>query len=223
VNGALHSEIAAIPAERLIAEAGHLRPLPQLRPALMAGVARKVDRLACVRFGSARYSVPHTLVGAEVTVAPEGGEIVVAHQGQEVARHRLVAPGEVAILDEHYGGPRPGLARSPRPRTPAERAFLFLGEPAEHFLVAAAAAGTQRLPSEIAGILALEAAFGRDLVMGALERAHQFRRYRAADVRAILAAGAGAPEVVGPGAPLGLVLPVAPSRALSAYAPGRRP
>ena len=223
VNGALHSEIAAIPGERLSAEAEHLRPLPELRPALMAGVARKVDRLACVRFGSARYSVPHALVGCEVTVAPEGGEIVIAHQGQEVARHRLVAPGEVAILDEHYGGPRLGLARSPRPRTPAERAFLFLGEPAERFLVAAAAAGTQRLPSEIAGILALEAAFGRELVVGALERAHQFRRYRAADVRAILAAGAGAPEVVGPGAPLGLALPVAPSRALSAYAPWSRP
>lgn len=223
VNSSVHSEIAAIPAERRLAEAEHLRPLPELRPAIMAGVARKVDRLACVRFGSARYSAPHALVGAEVLVAAEGGQIVIRHQGYEVARHRLVAPGEVAICDEHYGGPRPGPARSPRPRTSAERAFLALGAEAERFLVAAAAAGTQRLPSEIVEILGLEAAHGRDLLMGALERAHQFRRFRAADVRAILAAGAGVGEVVAPGAPLTLALPAAPGRPLSAYASWSRP
>lgn len=149
VNGRLHSEIAAIPAERLIAEQEHLRPLPELRAPLMAGVTRKVDRLSCVRLGSARYSVPHTLVGHEVLVAAEEGQIVIRHQGHEVARHTLLAPGGVAIADEHYGGSRPGPSRSPRPRTSAERAFLGLGEPAERFLVAAAAAVTPRLGSEI--------------------------------------------------------------------------
>jgi hypothetical protein len=223
VNAAVHSEIAAIPAERLLAEAEHLRPLPQLRPALVGGVARKVDRLSCVRFGSARYSVPCALVGQEVMVAPEGSEIVVAHQGHEVARHRLVAPGQVAIADEHYGGPRPAPARGPRPRTDAERAFLALGEPAERFLVAAAAAGTQRLPSEIAQILALQAAFGREALTGALQRAHRFRRYRAADVRAILAAGPGVAEMVAAGAPLSVELPAAPARPLSAYSAWSRP
>ena len=223
VNAALHSEIAAIPAERLVAEAEHLRPLPELRAASAAGVARKVDRLACVRLGSARYSVPHALVGAQVLVAAEEGQIVIRHQGQEVARHRLVAPGEVAICDEHYGGPRPGPARAPRPRTSAERAFCALGEPAERFLVAAAAAGTQRLPSEIAEILGLEAAFGRDLLVGALQRALRFGRYRAADVRAILLAGAGVAEIAAAGTPLQLELPAAPARPLAAYAPWSRP
>jgi len=223
VNTRVHSEICAIPAERLVAEQEHLRPPPELRPALMAGVARKVDRLACVRFGSARYSVPHALVGHEVLVAPEEGQIVVAHQGHEVARHRLVAPGEVAICDEHYGGPRPEPARSPRPRTSAERAFLALGAEAERFLVAAAAAGTQRLPSEIAEIGALEAAYGREVLVDALERAHRFRRYCASDVRAILVAGAGVAEIVAAGAPLTLALPAASARPLSAYAPWSRP
>ena len=32
-------------------------------------VTRKVDRLSCVRFGSARYSVPHRLIGATVHCA----------------------------------------------------------------------------------------------------------------------------------------------------------
>jgi len=223
VNGRVHTEIVAIPAERLVLESEHLRPLPELRAALMAGVARKVDRLACVRLGSARYSVPHALVGAEVLVAPEGDQIVIRHQGHEVARHALVAPGQVAIRDEHYGGPRQGPARSPRPRTSAERAFLALGPEAERFLVAAAAAGTPRLPSEIAEILGLEAAFGRDLVVGAIERAHRFRRYGASDVRAILAAGSGVAQIVPAGVALTLALPTASGRPLSAYAPARRP
>jgi len=223
VNAQLHSEIQAIPAERLLTERAHLRPLPGLRPALWAGAARKVDRLACVRFGSARYSVPHALVGEEVLVATEGGEVVVRHQGLEVARHRCVAPGEVAICDGHYGGPRPAPARAPRPRTTAERAFLSLGEEAERFLVAAAAAGTQRLPSEVAEIVALEAAFGREALVGALGRAHQFHRYTASGVRAILTAGPGVAGVVAAGAPLALELPVAKGRPLSAYAAWSRP
>jgi transposase len=223
VNAALHSEIAAIPAERLLVEQEHLRPLPELRPALVAGVARKVDRLGCVRLGSARYSVPHALVGAQVMVAPDGEQIVIRHEGHEVARHTLVAPGGVAICDEHYGGPRPGLARSPRPRSSAERAFLALGEPAERFLIAAAAAGTPRLSSEIAAILDLRAAFGAEALMGALERAQRFDRYRAADLRAILVAGAGVAEVVAPGAPLQLELPSPAARPLAAYAHWSRP
>src|SRR5262249_10602934 len=69
VNGRIHSEIAAVPVERLVVERERLRPLPSLRPAVRAGEVRKVDRLATVRFGSARYSAPHALVGTEVTVA----------------------------------------------------------------------------------------------------------------------------------------------------------
>jgi hypothetical protein len=60
-------------------------------------------------------------------------------------------------------------------------------------------------------------------VVGALERAHRFRRCRAADVRAILAAGAGAPELVAPGAPLTLALPATAARPLSDYAAWSRP
>lgn len=218
VNNQMHSEIAAIPAERLVSEAEHLRPLPQLRPALTAGVARKVDRLSCVRLGSARYSVPHALVGHRVMVATEGVEIVISHDGREVARHRLVAPGEVAILDEHYGGARPGPARNPRPRTSAEQAFCALGPQAERFLIGAAAAGTPRLAGEITQITGLEAAFGREALVGALARAHRFGRYRAADVRAVLAAGPGVAQLTGPGTPLQLELPTAAARPLSAYA-----
>jgi len=59
VNAATHAEIAAIPLERLIVERELLQPLPSLRLQIgAAAVLRKVDRLSCVRYGSARYSVP---------------------------------------------------------------------------------------------------------------------------------------------------------------------
>ena len=101
LNGRPHSETCAVPAERLVRGREALRALPSLRPPLRQGELRKVDRLACVRFGSARYSLPHTLVRKQVELLALGGEVVIVHEGREVARHRLVAPGEVSLKDEH--------------------------------------------------------------------------------------------------------------------------
>ncbi len=218
VNGRVHSEVAAVPAERLVVERERLRPLPSLRPAVRVGEVRKVDRLATVRFGSARYSVPHTLVGTEVTVAALEGEVVIRQGAAEVARHALVGPGEVALRDEHYGGARPRPSRAVRPRTAAEVAFLGLGPIAEAFLRAAAAAGTARLEAELGEIAGLAGAWGREALVKALDRATRFRRFRAADVRAILVAGAGVPTPTAAGAPLVADLPAVPVRPLSAYA-----
>ena len=63
VNGVMHSEICAVPAEQLVIERELLAPLPSLRASIGRLVTRKVDRLSCVRFGSARYSVPVRLIG----------------------------------------------------------------------------------------------------------------------------------------------------------------
>src|SRR5262249_56672366 len=117
-----------------------------------------------------------------------------------VAGRGLVAPGEASVLDDRYGGARPDRpGRAPRPSTAAERAFLALGPPAEAFLKGAAAAGVTRLGVELAELAALEAAHGRAVLVAALERAVAFRRWRAADVRSILAAGTGTPQPTGPG------------------------
>jgi hypothetical protein len=54
-------------------------------------------------------------------------------------------------------------------------------------------------------------------LVAALHRAVAFRRFRAADVRSILAAGAGTPQPCPAGEALILDLPVAPTRSLDAY------
>jgi transposase len=219
VNERSHSEIAAVPLERLATERELLRPLPSLRPPLRAGEPRKVDRTGMVRFGSARYAVGSELVGKVVDVRAEDGSIVIADQGAEVVRHGAVAPGEVALggFADRFRRPRRGV----RPRTVAELALLGLGETGEAYLRAAAAAGTLRLEGELTQIIDLEAAWGRAALGQALERAVRFRRFKAVDIRAILAAGSGVPTATAAGAQLALELPAVPERPLSAYAPAR--
>lgn len=220
VNGQRHSEICAVPAERLEDERPLLRPLPTLRPCFSRSVTRKVDRLSCVRFGSGRYSVPTKLIGRPVEVQVLGTEVRVLHFGEVVATHDLVAPGEASVKDEHYGGPRRVAERRPRPRTAAEKAICGLGEVGGAFIKCAAAAGVTRLGAELADIAALEASHGRDPLVAALGRAVSFGRFRAADVRSILAAGKGAPRPSVAGEALVVDLPKVPVRRLAEYASG---
>ena len=122
VNWRAHSEICAVPAERLEAERPLLRLLPSLRPSFGRVATRKVDRLSCVRLGSARYSVPTKLIGWSVDVEVAGNEVKLSHFGEVVAAHTLVAPGQASLKDEHYGAaagpPNAALGPAVRPKKP---------------------------------------------------------------------------------------------------------
>ena len=130
---------------------------------MSSGETRKVDHLSTVRLGAARYSVPHRLRGEQVQVLVDGDEVRVLHRGGEVALHRLQPPGGASIADEHYPSGARGT-RPLRPRHPAEVRFLELGEVAERYLRAAAAAGTPRLRLQLERVLELERSHGRELV-----------------------------------------------------------
>ena len=221
VNAVVHSETCAVPDQRLAQEVVLFTALPSLQ--LSVGPepeSRKVDRLSCVRFASARYSVPTRFIGARVILQPGQGRMLIIDpvSGEVVAEHALVAPGEVSVLDAHYGGPRPVPGRSPRPRTVAEQLFCDLGPAAVQFLVGSAAAGNTRLSGDIDVLLDLHAAHGKDTFLAAVHRAVVFKRWRAADVRSILAAGAGSPTPRDRGQALVLDLPSLTPRSLSDYA-----
>jgi hypothetical protein len=222
VNAVMHSEICAVPAERLEQERPLLGVVPSLRCAIgPKPISRKVDKLSCVRFGSARYSVPNRLIGASVLIVVIQGRVQVLEplSGEIVAEHVLVAPGETSIADEHYGSTRPDTPRrAPRAKSAVEHQFLALGEVAEQFLLGAAAAGVSKLPTELAQLLTLYAAHGHDALIAALARAVAFRRWRADDVRSILAAAGAAPKPRPAGQALVLTLPSVPTRSLSDYA-----
>ena len=185
VNGEVHYETRARPAERLEVERALFRALPAARPAVACGELRKVDRLATVRLFSARYSVPHRLVGEIVQVQASDRDVVIMHRGVPVAEHALLAPGEASIADAHYPTPAPTGVRALRPRTASEHAFLALGPQAEDYLRAAAAAGTARLHERLGEALALARTRGEEQTRAALGRATAFGRFAHGDLASI--------------------------------------
>lgn len=223
VNATLHSEIVAVPVDRLATEVDLLTGLPSLRLAIgPAPVTRKVDKMSTVRVGSARYSVPNRLIGTSVGVLVDGPRVQVIDVDTDVvyAEHPLTAPGQASILDDHYGGPRPATpVRAIRPRTSAEKEFCALGPAAEAFIAGAAGAGHTRLGPELAELNTLTAAHGQAAMVAALERAVAFSRWKASDVRSILAAGAGVPTPRQAGDALVVDLPTSTGRSLTDYAP----
>jgi transposase len=222
VNAVVHSEICAIPAERLVKELEVMGTLPSLRASIGKLVVRKVDRLSCVRFGSARYSVPTIHIGCQVELVAQDGRVLIIFLGEIIATHDLVAPGETSILDEHYGGPRPMPTRAVRPKTSAEKAFCALGPAAESFIKGAAAHGITSLKGDLDELAQMEAAHGKAVLLAALERAASFGRFRAHDVRSIIAAGTGVVRPAVPGEALIVELPLVPTRSLSDYAIGEQ-
>ena len=181
---------------------------------------RKVDRLSCVRFGSARYSVPTRHIGRQVEVRVVDGQLQVILLGAIIATHALVPPGETSIDDDHYGGPRPATPAGGPPKTPAEIAFCALGPAAVAFIKAAAAAGERQTGSRSRRT--------RRPGGGARPRRPD-RRARTGchlrpvpgrDVRSILAAGTGVARPTRPGEALIVELPSVATRPLSDYAIG---
>ncbi len=122
VNARTHSQTCAVPDQRLAAERDVLGPLPSLRPPLRRGEPRKVDRLATVRFGSARYSVPARLVGMTVEVAADDRQVVICHHDAEVARHPSSPQAKPPSVTTTTAGPGAGPpGRSGRAARPSRR------------------------------------------------------------------------------------------------------
>jgi hypothetical protein len=222
VNSVEHSEICAIPNERLAVERKLFSALPTLRATIGKIVIRTVSKLSCVRFGSARYSVPMSHIGREVELRVRDGVITIVLGEEVIAEHLVVPPGETSIDDAHYGGPRPLPTRAVRPKSAAEKAFCGLGPAAVAFIKGAAAHGMTGLARDLDELCQLEAIHGREPVIAALERAVAFSRFRAADVASILAAGHGAPRPTPAGEALIIELPSVPVRSLSDYAIGEQ-
>lgn len=218
VNGREHSEICAIPNERLETERELLRGLPSARPRIGRVELRKVDKLSTIRVASVRYSVPSGLVGARVEAVTYDSQVRIYDlDGELVAQHPQLAAGEASILDEHYPTPRKAPSRGPRARTDIEKTFLSLGEAAETFITAGAAAGMTLLAKHIDRIVTeLIPAHGEEAVAKALDRAARFGRFRADDVASILAIGP-IPDAVEPGEQMVVDLPSAEVRGFAAY------
>ena len=104
-DGDLHRQIAGRPgtvAEQHAAERPMLRALPGRFDTTEATVVR-VDAKALITVRQNRYSVPVALAGLRVSAAVGAREIVVSHQGRQVARHeRLHGRFATRAVLDHY-------------------------------------------------------------------------------------------------------------------------
>ena len=222
VNGRVHRETCAVPAQRLQVERSRLHPVPDAPHTAALGTTRVVSTDQTIRFGSVRYSTPPGLAGAEVWVRADGDELVAvadlaalplrpawAGDGPpglaEVARHRLSTPGNPRIDLAHYpdhpqqpdGTPRPPRVKA---ATSGEEAFLAIGDGARAWLTEAAAAGASRVRAKMAGAVELAALAGTAAVDAALGTAALAGRFGDGDLLSITgfqaAAPAGGPAAV---------------------------
>lgn len=192
VNNRVHRETGKTPAARLTIERETLHRVPHAPFALAAGEQRLVDEGQTVRFGSVRYSTPPGHVGTYVYCRVVGEELVITADTAagltEIARHRTSTPGNPRINDTHYPnhpGGRAITAPRPRPRTPAEIAFLQIGPGAERWLTDAAATGAARIRAKMGHALELAALLGSDVIDTALDMAAEAGRFSDGDLASI--------------------------------------
>jgi hypothetical protein len=190
VNGRVHRETNARPADRLEAERGLLHPVRTEGFTAVFGVSRAVSWSCTVSWGNARYSVPHAHADTRVWVRADGDELVVTAVGDsgpvEVCRHRLVSAGQTSIVEAHYPPRRDPLQRVPRAAKPGEAAFLRIGTGASQWLVEAAATGTRGIETKMADAVSLCSIYGADTVDVALGAAAVAGRFAEPDLLSIL-------------------------------------
>jgi transposase len=191
VNAREHRETRRPPIELLADERQRLHPVPDEPYTVAFGLTRVVDDESTIRYGSARYSVPHQLVTERVWVRVDDEELVVVHLSpagaREVARHRLTTPGNPRIDPAHYPE-RTTDPLHPRPKaaSPDETAFLEIGGGAERWLILAAAAGAERIRTKIRRATELAALVGVTSVDRALGLAAEAGRFADGDLESIL-------------------------------------
>ena len=192
VNTRSHRITRRPPVDMLAEEHEHLHRLPRVPHTVCFGETRKVNWQSLISFGGALYSVPCELVDERVWVRTDGRELMVVHVDgpagpREVARHALTTPGRPAICGEHYPArPAGALDRKPRARSGDERAFLALGEGAERWLIAAAAAGAARVRRKLVQAVELAKLHGPEPVCRALATCAEAGRFADGDLEAIL-------------------------------------
>jgi transposase len=192
VNSRPHAITKRVPAEALETERTLLHPVPADPYTVAHGESRAVSWSQTISFRGARYSLPAPWRNLRVWVRIAGDDVVVVgDRGAglvEVARHRLVGPGDASIRDEHYPDhPTGPLDRQPKATNRSEAAFLAIGPGAGTWLIEAAAIGARHIEARMAEAVALAVIHPAALVDEALGAAAIAGRFAAGDLESILA------------------------------------
>jgi transposase len=183
-NVRVHQATGQRPVDRFELERPYLRALPPLPFDTDEIVATMVNAHARVRFDGNRYSLPPDYVGKPVTIRACAELVRILHEGHEVARHpRSYGRGQWICQSEHR---LQAIQRRRRVRGhQLEDAFDALGEVAREFHLKLQARPV-KTTIHLRRLLNLVRLYGRDDVLAAIARAHQYQTYDAAYVETIL-------------------------------------
>jgi len=192
-NGRPHAVTRRRPVDMLAEEREHLHAVPAAPYTVAFGESRAVSWSSTIAFRGARYSVPHLHRDTRVWVRVTGDHVVITASGPdgavEIARHRLVGPGQASIIDEHYPPRRSDpLHKQPKATSPDEAAFLAIGDGAAAWLIEAAAIGARQIEARMADAVALTRLVEAARVDEALGLAAMAGRFAAGDLESILTA-----------------------------------
>jgi hypothetical protein len=190
-NTRIHTVTRERPADRLVRELEVLHRVPDAPYTAAFGETRAVTWSSTISFRGARYSVPHTWMGARVWVRVSGDEIIITAEvddaATEIARHRVVGSGEASILDAHYPPRRDTPIRVPKATSRFEQSFLEIGKGAHEWLIEAAGQGVRGIESRMGDAVALTKEQDRAAVDEALRTAAAVGRFAPGDLESILA------------------------------------
>lgn len=97
-----HRRVGAIVADAWRVERGFLRALPDPPPRTERHGEARITRDGFCRVGDVDYSVPPGLVGRRVQLRSSLTEVVVFHEGRQIARHRRsYVPADVVLAPAH--------------------------------------------------------------------------------------------------------------------------
>jgi transposase len=183
-NVRLHDVTKERPVDRFGKEQGLLRPLSAAPFNTDEMVSVLVNSHARVSFDGNRYSVPPELVGKTALLRASGGEVRVIYQGNQVACHpRGYDRGQLIRHPDH--DLRALQLRRRVRATEVEHNFDALGEEARKFHLE-----LRRRPVKtsvhLRRLLKLVPIYGRQDVVAAIARAHEYQTYDAAYVETIL-------------------------------------
>lgn len=110
-----HRRVGSVVGDAWKVERGFLRALPELRPDTDRRGEARITRDGFVRICDVDYSVPPGLTGRRVQTRTSLTEVIVTHEGHQIASHRRsFVPADVVLAPEHARALR--LAREARQR-----------------------------------------------------------------------------------------------------------
>lgn len=183
-NVRLHQSTKQRPVDRFQEERSLLRPLPTLAFPMDEMVSVVVSSHARVKFEGNRYSVPPETARKTLLLRASDTHVRILDQGREVACHaRCYERGQLLCQTPHQ---LEALKLRRRLRAHhVENTFDALGEEAQQFHLELRRRPVKSLV-HLRRLLHLVRLYGRQEVLAALKRAHEYQTYDAAYVETIL-------------------------------------